>query len=1155
MGTLYDEPMVYTKQSILTGLHNNGQKEDTKSPAGRPQFFAGQNVKGIITKIGKSITFNIEGTSVKAPGNLIKDASLGMSVTLKVLSVTDTQVKLQLADSFANGDRKSFISIIKLNSDRSIISSLKEIDAKRAEREDKIKASKKSMGDVAFRMTGKDYGHLEKEGLSADKMSLRELSTALTRLKKKAEKQESPDNQRSGKGFNASDEEYIQKKLKEFNLPADEKTVKQVLGALNLSKTALNMDENTVKGLFMRGLKPTIGNMYKSQFDRGNNMSSSSVSDEEWDKLLPQVKDILKASNYEINEETLKNAKWLVDNNIPLNRENLDHLEGLRNLDQYMDEELILNNILEGMAGGLAPEDIPLLPVYKYRAERLITGIESIEEEDISRAVLEDRDLTIEELEKIHNEALEETDIESDRLSKEQLYEAARAQRLMEEIRLKMTVEAAVRLMKQGIYIETAELDKVVEQLRLLEDNIYSEMLNEAGAASDTGNIQTLKTSLHNVDRLKDIPIRVIGSTLDTGYRMTISELLEKGDRLAADYNRANEAYEALMTRPDREYGDSIQKAFKNAESLLKEMGIDNTVYNQRAVRILGYNSMDINGENIDRVKAYDLEVNTLIKNLHPAITVRLIKEGINPLSLPIHELNDKIEELKSQMGISKEERFSDYLMKLDRRNELPLAERKAFIGIYRLLHNVERTDGAALGAVIKADMDVTLENLLTAVRIYHKGRMDAVINDEFGLLQERTLRGESITDQIEAAYEAMDELKNSGNESSSNESSSGDVKAEEFLRDTKNNEHITNNEYMDNIEADGNADFLNKVIRQLGEDMTPGKLEFIQERVRAASDALTRSQSAPASETAAGGIWNTLRSMPVEALFDLAAEYKDDYNSEESVYEHKLQQMKEMFKDSEQAIRFLEDYRVPCTPANILAAGQILTKGGTWYKRLTGLRNEDSSSDKEKELKKSFELADKLTDRQSMENAYQELNEMAAAEIDEQLGTGPIDAEKLTELKSMRIQLSLAGKLAQREFYQIPLETKNGITNINVTIIRQGSETGRATVTVYSGKLGRLKADMSLKDNNTSGLIICDSMMGRDILEGFLEGYKGTLKECGIEVKQLDTVLDKGTNDSSPFRELGAGQPDTFHKESERLLYRIAREFILMIRDAELSV
>ena len=178
-------------------------------------------------------------------------------------------------------------------------------------------------------------------------------------------------------------------------------------------------------------------------------------------------------------------------------------------------------------------------------------------------------------------------------------------------------------------------------------------------------------------------------------------------------------------------------------------MNIDNTQANQRAVKILGYNQMDINQESIDKVKAYDLEVNTLIKNLNPAVTARLIKDGINPLDMPIKDLNEMIDHLKEEQGVSTEDKFSTYLMKLEKDNSISAEERKGYIGIYRLLYQVDKTDGAALGSLIKSNQEVTLNNLLSAVKTIKKGRVNQAVDDSFGTLQSKSYSKETISEQL----------------------------------------------------------------------------------------------------------------------------------------------------------------------------------------------------------------------------------------------------------------------------------------------------------------------------------------------------------------------------------------------------------------------
>ena len=56
--------------------------------------------------------------------------------------------------------------------------------------------------------------------------------------------------------------------------------------------------------------------------------------------------------------------------------------------------------------------------------------------------------------------------------------------------------------------------------------------------------------------------------------------------------------------------------------------------------------------------------------------------------------------------------------------------EKEAYIGIYRLLRQLEKTDGAAIGALLQQGAEPTLKNLLTAVRSglhIHGQRIDSI--------------------------------------------------------------------------------------------------------------------------------------------------------------------------------------------------------------------------------------------------------------------------------------------------------------------------------------------------------------------------------------------------------------------------------------------
>lgn len=90
----------------------------------------------------------------------------------------------------------------------------------------------------------------------------------------------------------------------------------------------------------------------------------------------------------------------------------------------------------------------------------------------------------------------------------------------------------------------------------------------------------------------------------------------------------------------------------------------------------------------------------------------------------------------------------------MEQNHEISEEERSSYIGIYRLIRQVENTDGAAIGALIQQGSPLTMKNLLTAVRSEKRSnKMDYSVDSDFNGVS-GTSNGSSITDQIEAAYQ-----------------------------------------------------------------------------------------------------------------------------------------------------------------------------------------------------------------------------------------------------------------------------------------------------------------------------------------------------------------------------------------------------------------
>ena len=92
----------------------------------------------------------------------------------------------------------------------------------------------------------------------------------------------------------------------------------------------------------------------------------------------------------------------------------------------------------------------------------------------------------------------------------------------------------------------------------------------------------------------------------------------------------------------------------------------------------------------------------------------------------------------------------------MEHNKQITQQERESYIGIYRLLHQIEHKDGAAVGAVINTQAELQFDNLLSAVRSGKFQHMDVRATDELGVLKElvRDAENKSISEQIYSGYE-----------------------------------------------------------------------------------------------------------------------------------------------------------------------------------------------------------------------------------------------------------------------------------------------------------------------------------------------------------------------------------------------------------------
>ena len=119
---------------------------------------------------------------------------------------------------------------------------------------------------------------------------------------------------------------------------------------------------------------------------------------------------------------------------------------------------------------------------------------------------------------------------------------------------------------------------------------------------------------------------------------------------------------------------------------------------------------------------------------------------------MTIPELNDYLDSMQYEKE-QENEKYSKFLYKLDKNNEINEQERSAFIGIYRMFRQFEKTDDAALGMLVNTGAELSFKNMLSAVRSQKRAGMDFVVDDAFAGIDvvEKTM---SITGQIESGFQ-----------------------------------------------------------------------------------------------------------------------------------------------------------------------------------------------------------------------------------------------------------------------------------------------------------------------------------------------------------------------------------------------------------------
>ena len=533
-----------------------------------------------------------------------------------------------------------------------------------------------------------------------------------------------------------------------------------------------NLSDDATKYMVENHLEPTADNLYMASFsvkggnDRqakgyfANDMHgyySQKAEVFNWAKLQPQMEKIIESAGYEVTDETLMDSMWIIKNGIPFTVESFDIYEKIKNIDFSQKDDMIFDAIATAIADGKTAKEAVLSESTSMLENAVIfkDTVDNITKNAVDLCVENDQVINIKNLAYWQKQINANLVLEDLSKAEVNLDKKTSAHLALEEVRLKMSVEANFRLLKSGYQIDVAPLSELVENLNKV-DSDRAKVLFGMGDEVILQNKEALfKETVQKVTEIPGLPAATIAMFTGQKAEFTLNNVHKMGIALEESYKKANRSYETIMTAPRADMGDSIKKAFRNVDDILLDMEYAINEENRKAVRTLGYNNIPLTDENIESVLEATRQVNNVLDKLTPAAIMKMVRDGQNPLEMQMPEVEQYLLANEDVLEGTKEDKYGRYLYQLEQNNAISEEEREAYIGVCRLIHQINKSDGSALGSLIGSGMEINFKNLLSAVRSKNKGHMNTVIDDNTGLYEGKMEHKNSISAQIERIFEA----------------------------------------------------------------------------------------------------------------------------------------------------------------------------------------------------------------------------------------------------------------------------------------------------------------------------------------------------------------------------------------------------------------
>lgn len=489
----------------------------------------------------------------------------------------------------------------------------------------------------------------------------------------------------------------IEGALKSHNLSKENASILQK--AYNYyEKVVENSKPQEIVAVLSQKLPLTLGNLHNAvvslPYYKQNELT-------DFDKLEQQIKNLYKDQDIVVNSESLEQGKLLYSMGAEITKENINILNNVPKTYYYyvLDQACICikenKKITDIELGGYHSKEI--YDNYKVALQ----NVDNVSFVDNVNNVNNSNNYDI--VDNVNNVSLSKTIELEDIVYKKNLA----------QIQLKLTTQAAYQLAATGIDINTKPIQEALDELIKVEARLYENLAIKKGISIEEiepikDNLVKLYDSIKNITPFQPQAFKYVVDNYEN-FNVDSVDKVTTSAKLAA-------GYDAHMTVPNAKYGDSFTQVYNQLNTVVTGVGLADTEENIRLASILSRAGIDINIDSMLQAKVIHKKLDYVVDNLHPAVALDMIKDGINPLTTHIDDMINYIDN-HEQAGMSKKlaEHIADISDKLDS------DERSKVMAVYRALHQVNSQGAASLGINMQVGSDLTLGHLLDAAQYYKK--------------------------------------------------------------------------------------------------------------------------------------------------------------------------------------------------------------------------------------------------------------------------------------------------------------------------------------------------------------------------------------------------------------------------------------------------